>query len=36
MAERLLDKGVASQSRGVVFWRRVGTGNFLLGQARAR
>ena len=36
MAKRLPDKGVVSQSRGVVSWRRVGMGNFFLGQARAR
>ena len=36
MAQRLPEKGVASQLRGVLSWRRVGTGNFLLEEARAR
>ena len=36
VAGRLVFEGVASQSRGVDSWWRVGTGNFLLEQARAR
>lgn len=36
VAEKLLDKGVASQSQKVVSWCWVALGNFLLGQARAQ
>ena len=36
VAGRLVFEGVASQSQGVDSWRRLGTGNFLFAQARAR